>query len=374
MVIYMYKNIKEINDLVEKLIIEKNININSNNVDDFLLLLENELLLIKLDNLINNYKYFDKNNFSFCCAITFNLINFYLESYDNKIIDNDIEIDEIVKGNFSNNFLLYLNDIKRYPLLNDLKQRELIIDYKKNNNIKSKELLICSNQRMIIKYALYKTTDESLLLDLIQEGNIGFIKAIEKYDINYDCKLTSYAFWEIKRNMDRMYHKNRYSGTKSFASIELQKKIYKFIREYYVLYNIKPTEEEIIQNLNITKERYIRAISDDCLLSLNDFLLKEAEESEFIDFLEDKNDLIDECERKQFISYFLKELKKELTFKRYTAFNKVLGLEDDLCYSFVELAKEMGVTKQAIQQAYVGALKNINNNEKIKKLILDIKE
>lgn len=127
----MYKNIKEINDLVEKLIIEKNININSNNVDDFLLLLENELLLIKLDNLINNYKYFDKNNFSFCCAITFNLINFYLESYDNKIIDNDIEIDEIVKGNFSNNFLLYLNDIKRYPLLNDLKQRELIIDYKK---------------------------------------------------------------------------------------------------------------------------------------------------------------------------------------------------------------------------------------------------
>ena len=105
---------------------------------------------------------------------------------------------------------------------------------KNNNDIKSREILICSYQRLIIKIAKKYTSDENILLDLIQIGNIALIKCLESFKENYNVRLGTYAYLYINQQINRNFQQQKYSYLYDKQDGEYKFKMECYIKKYFL--------------------------------------------------------------------------------------------------------------------------------------------
>ena len=175
---------------------------------------------------------------------------------------------------YDNNLDIYLNDIKDYEVLSKEEEKDLFIRYKKGD-MKAKELLIKHNLRLVISCVGKNNLSSSTCLDLIQEGNIALIKAIESFDLSYDVRFSTYAYHKIISKVSKT------KMTKSkLIKIPYRVNIayHKLIKEKDLLekkLNRNVTVEDLAFNLNIPKEKieellYLPRTS----LSLDDFIIE----------------------------------------------------------------------------------------------------
>lgn len=149
---------------------------------------------------------------------------------------------------------LYMNDIKKYKLLTKEEERELLIR-KTSGDVKARELLINSNQLLIVSIARRKTKKYDQLLSLIQVGNIGLIKSIDLFNIKNDIKLSTFATPMINWEMNRCLLDNHCIR----IPYHLQTLIYK-INQLMIEYRAKGINysyDSLAKDLNITKEKLL---------------------------------------------------------------------------------------------------------------------
>ena len=257
---------------------------------------------------------------------------------------------------------LYMKDVRKYRLLTDEEERMLFYKYK-NGDIKSREMLINHNQRLVISIVRSFPIDNQYFLPLIQEGNIGLIKAIDTFDYDLDYKLSTYASYHIKSNIYKYFYNNQKIIKIPKYMFSLKNKLNKLITRYES-FNIKITDEMLARDLNTSIDTIIY------LKNLGNLQNTKLLSTISVDKADNFNleDLIEERVLKEELIVILKE---ELTDLEYQVIMRKFGLYDGVCYNYRQISEILHTKLGIILNEEKKALRKLRKNpsatfEKIK--------
>ncbi|MFN4196546.1 MAG: sigma-70 family RNA polymerase sigma factor [Caldimicrobium sp.] len=233
---------------------------------------------------------------------------------------------------------------------------------------RSKEELINANLRLIIYMARRYAPKNALLLDLIQEGNLGLLKAVEKFDYRKGFKFSTYATWWIRQNILKNITENAGTIRIPVHIIEAFNKINKIIySKFYQEYGREPTIEELSKETGYSIERlnYIFKVMKHPI-SLETTVGNE-EETTLKDFLEDQNILRpDEVTISVNFSEKIREVFKTLTPREEKILRLRFGIGERQFYTLEEVGQQFGVTKERIRQIEAQALRKLKHPNRLK--------
>ncbi len=275
-------------------------------------------------------------------------------------IMNEVNIDDSVK--------MYLKDIGRFPLLTA--EEELF--YAKamsEGDAKAKERLINANLRLVVSIAKRYVGRGMAFLDLIQEGNLGLMKAVDKFDYTKGFKFSTYATWWIRQAITRSIADQARTIRIPVHMVETINKLIKVSRSLLQTLGREPTSEEIAEAMGISEARVIeiQKIAQDPV-SL-ETPIGEEDDSHLGDFIEDTSATapIDAAE-----ANMLKEQVNEIlgTLAPREAMVLILryGLRDGRPRTLEEVGKVFNVTRERIRQIEAKALRRLKHPNKTKKL------
>lgn len=257
---------------------------------------------------------------------------------------------------------LYMKDVRKYRLLTDKEERMLFYKYK-NGDIKSREMLINHNQRLVISIVRSFPIDNQYFLPLIQEGNIGLIKAIDTFDYDLGYKLSTYASYHIKSNIYKYFYNNQKIIKIPKYMFSLKNKLNKLITRYES-FNIKITDEMLARDLNTSIDTIIY------LKNLGNLQNTKLLSTISVDKADNFNleDLIEERVLKEELIVILKE---ELTDLEYQVIMRKFGLYDGVCYNYRQISEILHTKLGIILNEEKKALRKLRKNpsatfEKIK--------
>lgn len=289
------------------------------------------------------FKYYEKNiinnriNDSIDCRILISFIEAYclinnieIKEEDSLNYDNEIE-------NYDTNALEnYLREVNKFKVLSREEERDLIAKAKKGDDT-AKDKLICCNIRLVASIVLKHYRNREIPeLDLIQEGSLGVMKALEKYDLNTNYKFSTYAYHWIKQYIERALltkGRNIYLPVNmQYKMKEYKKKVSKFENNY----KRKPTPEEIASITGYDKNT-IQLIEANLSDSISyDAQINTDEDNSFLDLISDENNTPDEIclevSQKQILfkainEAGLTEREKDVIKRRFGFYGKIQTLE-----------------------------------------------
>lgn len=265
---------------------------------------------------------------------------------------------------------LYWENVRKYPVLT--REEEIDLVNKMNNgDIEAKNKLINSNLRLVVKIARhYFIKDGMPFLDLIQEGNIGLMKSLEKFDVTRGYKLSVYATWWIHESITRAIG-NKYRTIR--IPIIMYDKIRNYDNAYNKLYQLKgcePTIEELSKELNMTYENTLLIYeSKKDIISTNKVIVdpNNGISYELGDIIQDLSESVEEIIiNKQCQQSLIKLLKScKLTKKEIEILILHYGLDGKQPLTFEQIGAISNVSKQAIHQVESKALTKIRNSKYI---------
>lgn len=262
----------------------------------------------------------------------------------------------------------YLREIGQYPLLDAEEEVELAKQYEHNSK-RAKDKLIESNLRLVVSIAKKYIGRGLSLLDLIQEGNQGLIRAVEKYDWRRGYKFSTYATWWIRQAITRAIADQARTIRIPVHMVETINKLYRTSQRLIQDLGREPTHEEIAEELGITadKVREIFKISQD-VTSL-DTKVGEDEDSTLGDFVADEqHDAPDTAASKELLKDHLDDVLSTLTEREAKVLTLRFGLDEGQPKTLEEVGKVFGVTRERIRQIEAKALRKLKHPSRRKKL------
>lgn len=284
-----------------------------------------------------------------------NLIN------DTEPIENNsmLEFESLSNEIMENSIKIYLKDILKKRLLTVEEERQLFEQYKKGDETARKKL-IESNLRLVISIA-YKFSKKTSIdtLDLIQEGSIGLIKAIDKFDLSKGCKLSTYATWWIRQCISRTIADKGRTIKIPIHFHELNMRIKRFIYEFFKKNGREPNLKEISSQFNISQE-----YADFCLKNMNEVLslnmsISDEEGQTLEDFIADEECFEEDVCRTILVEEICSIIGEELPKRDYFIIMARAGFVDNRQWSLEEIGKKLNITKARVQQKEVETLKKI---------------
>jgi RNA polymerase sigma-32 factor len=276
---------------------------------------------------------------------------------------------ELVKTTTRNSLQTYLKEVNSIPLLTQEEEAFHITELVENGSIESAKILVSSNLRLVVKIALEYKHAYNNTLDLIQEGNIGLMKAISKYDPTKGAKLSYYASWWIKSYILKFLLDN-FKIVKVSTTHEQKKLFYNLIKEKsrLELLGIIPENKLIAKNLGVSEKNVIEM---DKRLSFDNhdisFDAPEGNSSYLekfnIDESESSEDKLLNNEAIEQLSVATKKFIEQLSERDKLIFSRRILKE--LPDSLQSIADDLGLTKERIRQL---------SDSLIKKLQLEMKE
>lgn len=263
---------------------------------------------------------------------------------------------------------MYLKEIGKVPLLTGEQERELAIRMEQGDE-DAKKKLCESNLRLVVSIAKRYLNRGLSFLDLIQEGNLGLIKAVDKFDYTKGYKFSTYATWWIRQAITRSIADQARTIRIPVHMVETINKLIRISRQLLQELGREPTSEEIAKEMGITVEkvREIKKISQDPV-SL-ETPIGEEEDSHLGDFIPD-DDVPAPVEAAAYS--MLKEQLMEVLDTLSEREKKVLmlrfGLEDGRPRTLEEVGKEFNVTRERIRQIEAKALRKLRHPSRSKKL------
>ena len=275
-------------------------------------------------------------------------------------IMNEVNIDDSVK--------MYLKDIGKVPLLSAEEELQLAKEMAEGN-AEAKEKLINANLRLVVSIAKRYVGRGMSFLDLIQEGNLGLMKAVDKFDYTKGFKFSTYATWWIRQAITRSIADQARTIRIPVHMVETINKLIKISRALLQKYGREPTQAEIAEAMGISEARVveIQKIAQDPV-SL-ETPIGEEDDSHLGDFIEDTSATapIDAAE-----ANMLKEQVNEIlgTLAPREAMVLILryGLRDNRPRTLEEVGKVFNVTRERIRQIEAKALRRLKHPNKTKKL------
>ncbi len=266
---------------------------------------------------------------------------------------------------------MYLKEIGRTPLLVTKEERELAKKNEKGDEIARKKL-IQSNLRLVVSIAKrYVNRSHNLsILDLIQEGNIGLSRAVDKFDYRRGFKFSTYATWWIRQAVTRALADYSRTIRIPVHMVETITKYTQTKRRLMQELGRDPLSEEIAaeMNLDVDKIHYIQKISQE-VISLESPVGDSDEDSTLSDFIKDEQSLTpDQIANQSLLRDQIKEVLVDLTDRERRIFTMRFGLDDNIPHTLEEVGKVFGVTRERIRQIEAKALEKIRQYKKSKKL------
>lgn len=270
----------------------------------------------------------------------------------------------------SDSIQMYLKEIGKVPLLTTAQEIELAKGKEKGDK-ESEKKLIEANLRLVVSIAKKFTGAKGLsLLDLIQEGNIGLFRAVEKFEYRKGYKFSTYATWWIRQAITRALADQSRTIRIPVHMVETINKFQQVQRQLIQDLGREPLPEEISAEMgeDVDKVRHIIKISQDTI-SLETTVGEDEEDSTLEDFIEDvKNVTPDRSAALQLLKDYVKEVIVQLSPREQKILEMRFGLEDGVAHTLEEVGREFDVTRERIRQIEAKALEKIQKHEGIKKL------
>ncbi|HKM00022.1 MAG TPA: RNA polymerase sigma factor RpoD [Mobilitalea sp.] len=263
---------------------------------------------------------------------------------------------------------LYLKEIGNYPLLSLADEVELSKRIEQGDEV-AKQLLAESNLRLVVSIAKRYVGRGLSFLDLIQEGNLGLIKAVEKFDYTKGFKFSTYATWWIRQAITRSIADQSRTIRIPVHMSEVINKTYRISRNLLQVLGREPTEQELADELNLPVEkiREILKVSADPI-SL-DTPIGEEDDSHLGDFIRDENIMgPEEAASYSILRDQIAKLLDTLTDREQRVLVLRFGLKDGRSRTLEEVGKEFNVTRERIRQIEAKALRKLRHPSRAKML------
>lgn len=263
---------------------------------------------------------------------------------------------------------VYLKEIGRVPLLTPEEEIELAIRIG-NDDQQAKQRLAEANLRLVVSIAKRYVGRGMQFLDLIQEGNLGLIKAVDKFDYTKGFKFSTYATWWIRQAITRAIADQARTIRIPVHMVETINKVKKTNSQLLHKNGRDPTAEEIAEVLNmpVEKVREIQRVSQEPV-SL-ETPIGEEEDSHLGDFIPDNDALAPaDAASMMLLKEQLNEVLKTLTLREAKVLSLRFGLEDGHPRTLEEVGSEFGVTRERIRQIEAKALRKLRHPSRSKKL------
>lgn len=265
---------------------------------------------------------------------------------------------------------LYLREIGKIPLLKGDEELALAKRVVAGDE-KAKDEMAEANMRLVVSIAKRYVGRGLDLLDLIQEGNTGLLRAVEKFDPDKGFKFSTYATWWIRQAITRAIADQARTIRIPVHMVETINKLLRTQRRLTQDLNREPTNKEIADAMEIEEEKveHIMKIKQD-ISSLDANIKDDDEDSVLSDFIEDEDTISpEESATSQLMKEQIKDLLSALTEREQKIIRLRFGLEDGKYHTLEEVGQEFSVTRERIRQIEAKALAKLRKHKDSKKLL-----
>ena len=266
---------------------------------------------------------------------------------------------------------LYLREIGKIPLLTPEEEADLAQRIVKGDK-KAKDKMVESNMRLVVSIAKRYGGRGLDFLDLIQEGNTGLLRAVEKFDPEKGFKFSTYATWWVRQAITRAIADQARTIRIPVHMVETINKVLRTTRKLTSELNREPTNEEIAKELDMEPEKvdYVMRIKQD-IASLDASVGREGDDEDSVlgDFVEDEERISPEdSAANQILKEQLSEIIATLTDREQKIIRLRFGIGGGRPHTLEEVGNEFDVTRERIRQIEAKALSKLRKNKDTKKL------
>ena len=287
------------------------------------------------------------------------------EDNEEIVLDDQTYLDDIADDSVR----LYLREIGKIPLLNaeeELALAQRVVQGDKD----AKDKMAEANMRLVVSIAKRYVGRGLDLLDLIQEGNTGLLRAVEKFDPEKVFKFSTYPTWWLRQAITRAIADQARTIRIPVHMVETINKLLRTQRRLTQELNREPTNEEISQamEIDVDKVEHIMKIKQD-ISSLDASIRDDEEESVLADFIEDEDTISpEESATGQLLKEQVKDMLSALTEREQKILKLRFGLEDGKQHTLEEVGQEFSVTRERIRQIEAKALAKLRKHKDARKL------
>lgn len=281
-----------------------------------------------------------------------------LEEMNVENLDEDVSLDNM---SLDDPVKVYLREIGRVPLLSSDEEIELAIRINDGDE-RAKQRLTEANLRLVVSIAKKYVGRGMYFLDLIQEGNVGLIKAVDKFDYTKGFKFSTYATWWIRQAITRAIADQARTIRIPVHMVETINRLKKVQSQLLHENGYEPTEELIAEKMNLPVER-IREIMRVAQEPVSmETPIGPEEDSRLMDFIKDDDALApDEAALKTITNEDIDAVLKTLTPREEAVIRLRFGLFDGRCHTLEEVGSEFNVTRERIRQIEAKALRKLRH-------------
>ncbi len=281
-----------------------------------------------------------------------------LKDMDVEQIGDDISLDNI---SLDDPVKVYLREIGRVPLLSSEEEIELAVKISEGNQY-AKQRLTEANLRLVVSIAKKYVGRGMYFLDLIQEGNVGLIKAVDKFDHTKGFKFSTYATWWIRQAITRAIADQARTIRIPVHMVETINRLKKVQSQLLHENGFEPSEELIAEKMELPVERVreiMRVAQEPVSMETP---IGPEEDSRLMDFIRDEDALApDEAALKTITNEDIDSVLKTLTPREEAVIRLRFGLLDGRCHTLEEVGSEFNVTRERIRQIEAKALRKLRH-------------
>ncbi len=291
---------------------------------------------------------------------------------EEELSDEDLAITaENVDAFADDSVRLYLREIGKIPLLTPEEEADLAQRIVKGDK-KAKDKMVEANMRLVVSIAKRYGGRGLDFLDLIQEGNTGLLRAVDKFDPDKGFKFSTYATWWVRQAITRAIADQARTIRIPVHMVETINKVLRTTRKLTSELNREPTNEEIAKALDMEPEKvdYVMRIKQD-IASLDASVGRDGDDEDSVlgDFVEDEErDSPEEAASNQILKEQLSEIISTLTDREQKIIRLRFGIGGGRPHTLEEVGNEFDVTRERIRQIEAKALSKLRKNKDTKKL------